>query len=306
MYYLTRFGTYNFLSTTGNPVDFTGSGPSFPSTVRTPDSWFDFRLEQRAPADLNTITSQKLVYASPCAASAADVYRDLLAMRGKRQRLFRTWKDEPFTQEWCWARLESWPAVEEVHASKSRLFALTDLAFTKLTPYWYGQGWGDLDYTVIPYYEGQTMIPSQAAADALFTIGGAGTTTHTLTNRGNRDVLWTEVDLINHDIAATNYTLQVRNITDTDLSHGWSYDARTTGGNPIGSGAYVTIDGGRRTVIEYPVGSPVNTFSEFARVGVNEQWLVLYPGANTIEIVCTVSGGNVNLDVQFNYWDAWD
>lgn len=307
MYYYTRFGSYNFLTRTGNPVDGIGSGRSFPSVTRTADAWFDYRLDTRAPLDLKTITARKLVYASECATSAADVYRDLLAKRGKRDRLFRTWKDTPFQQEWAWARLEDFDAVEAVHASDSRLFALSDLVFTQLTPYWYGQGWGDVDYTLIPWYEGQELTTSAAAGQVTFTLGALGTTVHTnVANRGNRDVLAVEVDLISTHMVATDYTIRVRNITDADRIHGWIYDATTATGRPIDAGEFVTVHGGKRTVIEKAAGPTFNNvFSEFLRTGINEQWLTLYPGKNSIEI--TLAGaGSVDLEVALNYFDAWD
>lgn len=306
MYYITRFGSYNFLTRSGNFADFVGSGGSFPSATRTADGWFDFRLDTRAPLDLTTLTARKLIYAPDpgCVSSAADVFRDLRALRGERLRLFRTWKDQPFTQEWCWARLENFDGVEEVRGNKSPLFVLSDLAFTQLTPYWYGQGWGDTDYTLIPYYEGQTLSTSAAAVQ--FDILATGTTTHQIENRGNRDVLFVEWDLVNGAISATDYTIRVRNTTVAAKTHGWHYDATTLTGNPIGSGESVTIHGGNRTVIETAAGPVLNnTFNEFTRVGVNEQWLVLYPGINDIEV--TVAGaGTVDLEIMPNYFDAWD
>lgn len=306
MYYITRFGTYNFLTRGGNPVDTVASGGSYPSTVRTPDGWYDFRHDSRAPRDLTTITTRKLIYAPNCVSAAADVYRELRALRGTRARLFRTWKDTPLRQEWTWARLEDFDGVEEIRAGSSQLFTVTDIAFTQISPYWYGQGWGATDYTEVPFYEGQELTASQAAADALISVGALGTTTKTIHNRGNRDVLDVRVDLINLSISATNYTVRVRNITDTDKSHGWIYDATSGSGNPIGSGAYVRVHGGRRTALEYAAGPTVtNTFAEFTRVGANEQWLALYPGDNTIEVQ-TAGAGAIDLDVQLSYHDAWE
>lgn len=308
MYYITRFGSYNFLTRSGNFADFVGSGGSFPSVVRTPDGFYDFRLDTRAPLDLTTITARKLIYAPDpgCVTSAANVYRDLRALRGQRLRLFRTWKDTPFTQEWCWARLENVDAVEEIHGNKSPLFALSDLAFTQLTPYWYGQGWGDTDYTIIPYYEGQTLSTSAAATAVFLQLTSLGTTTHQITNRGNRDVLWVEADMVNGELSASNYTIQVRNVTDAAKAHGWIYDATSATGVQIAAGETVTVHGGKKTVTKAIAGpATVNVFSEFLRVGVNEQWLVLYPGVNDIEV--TIAGpGTVDLEILLNYFDAWD
>jgi len=308
MYYITRFGDYNFLDTAGNYVDSVASGGSFPSLTRTPDSWYDFRHETQAPRDISQIPLRKLVYAAPCAMSAANVYRDLLAKRGKRDRLFRTWKDTPFTQEWVWARLDTIGGVEAIHASSSRLFTLSDVSMTMVSPYWNGQGWGDTDYTIIPYYEGQTLSASQAAADVTFNIGGAGTTNIQLLNRGNREVWAVETDLINGAVSSSNYLVSITNRTDLDKLHGWSYDARTATGNPIGGGAFVTVNGGNRTVREDTGIGVTGTYSEFARIGANEQFLVLYPGLNDIRIVVTAGGGGgtIDLDVVFNYFDAWE
>lgn len=306
MYYITRFGDYNFLDTAGNYVDSVASGGSFPSVTRTPDAWYDFRHSTQAPRTISQIPLRKVVYAAACETSAADVYRDLLAKRGRRERLFRTWKDDPFTQEWTWARLEDIGGVEAIRAKNSRLFVLSDIAMTMVSPYWYGQGWGDTDYTVIPYYEGQTLSASQAAADATYSAAATGTGTINLTNRGNRDVLAVEVDLINFALSASNYTVQVRNITDTPSIHGWIYDATSGTGNTIGSGAFVTVNGGNRTVRETAAGPVVtSTYNELTRLGANEQFLVLYPGVNTIQVVVT-GVGTVNLGVVFNYFDAWE
>ena len=305
MYYITRFGSYNFLQNTGNFVDSVASGGSFPSLTRTPDAWYDFRHETQAPRDISQIQLRKLVYAAPCATSAANVYRDLLAKRGKRDRLFRTWKDTPFSQEWVWARLDNIGGVEAIHANNARLFTLSDIALTMVSPYWYGQGWGDLEYSTIPYYEGQTLSASQAASDVTFNFGATGTQNVQITNRGNRDVLAVEVDLINGAVSASNYTIAITNTTDADKEHGWSYDATSGTGNPIGSGAFVTVNGGNRTVREDTGPTVVSTYSEFTRIGANEQFLVLYPGVNDIEIVVT-GIGTVDLDVVFNYFDAWE
>jgi len=302
MYYITRFGSYNFLDTAGNYVDSVASGGSFPSLTRTPDAWYDFRHETQAPRDISQIPLRKLVYAAPCATSAADVYRDLLAKRGRRDRLFRTWKDTPFTQEWVWARLDNIGGVEAIRATSSRLFTLSDITLTMVSPYWYGQGWGDLDYSTIPYYEGQTLSAGEAASLVTYNVGATGTGTINLLNRGNRDVLAVEVDLINIAVPSTNCTFEVTNITDLDKVHGWIYDATSGSGDPIPSGAYVTVNGGNRTVRK---NGTVSTYNEFTRVGANEQFLVLYPGTNEIEI--TVTGiGSLNLDMVFNYFDAWE
>jgi len=302
MYYITRFGSYNFLDTAGNYVDSVASGGSFPSLTHTPDAWYDFRHETQAPRDISQIPLRKLVYAAPCATSAADVYRDLLAKRGRRDRLFRTWKDTPFTQEWVWARLDNIGGVEAIRATSSHLFTLSDIVLTMVSPYWYGQGWGDLDYSTIPYYEGQTLSAGEAASLVTYNVGATGTGTINLLNRGNRDVLAVEVDLINLAVPSTNCTFEVTNITDLDKVHGWIYDATSGSGDPIPSGAYVTVNGGNRTVRK---NGTVSTYNEFTRVGANEQFLVLYPGTNEIEI--TVTGiGSLNLDMVFNYFDAWE
>ena len=305
MYYITRFGSYNFLDSAGNYVDSVASGGSFPSLTRVPDAWYDFRHETQAPRDISQIPLRKMVYASPCITNAAAVYRDLRAKRGTRDRLFRTWKDEPFSQEWVWARLDDIGGVESARANSSRLFVVSDLAFTMVSPYWYGQGWGDTDYTVIPYYEGQTLTAAQAASDVTFNFGAAGTQNIQLTNRGNRDVLAVEVDLINGAVSASNYTITITNTTDASKEHGWSYDATSGTGNPIGSGAFVTVNGGNRTVREDMGLGVVSTYAELTRIGANEQFLVLYPGVNDIEIVVAGSG-TIDLDVVFNYFDAWE
>lgn len=302
MYYITRFGSYNFLDGTGNFVDSVASGGSYPSLTRTPDSWYDFRHDTQAPRDISPLPLRKVVYSSLCATNAADVYRDLLAKRGRRDRVFRTWKDQPFRQEWMWARLEDIGGVENVKANNSRLFVLSDINIIMVSPYWYGQGWGDVDYTVIPYYEGQTLTVGQAASDVTFTIGATGTQTVQLLNRGNRDVLAVEVDMINLAIPSTNCTIEITNTTDVDKVHGWEYDATSGTGDPIPSGAYVTVNGGNRTVRKNGT-TPI--YREFTRVGANEQFLTLYPGVNDIEIAVT-GVGSLNLDIVFNYFDAWE
>lgn len=306
MYYFTRFGDYNFLQSTGNPTDSVASGGSFPSVTRTPDSWFDFRHNTQAPRDISQIPIRKVVYAPNCVTVAADVYRNLRAQRGKRDRLFRTWKDTPFRQEWAWARLESFDGVEQIQAGTSPLFVVTDMVFTMVSPYWYGQGWGDTNYTQISYYQGSELTVSQAASDVTFNVAAAGAATYQITNRGNRDVLAVEVDLINQAISASNYTIQVTNVTDAAKVHGWEYDATSGTGNPIASGGVVTVNGGNRTVREDTGAMVINTYNEFTRVGANEQFLVLYPGENDVRISATVAGGSIDLDVVLNYFDAWE
>lgn len=307
MYYINRFGDYNFLQSTGNPTDSVASGGSFPSVTRTPDSWYNFRHATPAPRDISQIPIRKVVYAPNCVTAPADVYRDLRAKRGQLDRLFRTWKDTPFRQEWIWARLESFDGVEQIRAGSSPLFTVADMVFTAVGPYWYGQGWGGTDYTVVPFYQGSELTVSQAGADVTFAFGGAGSGVEQVLNRGNRNVLGVEVDLINLAVGASNYTVEVQNVTSALTAHGWRYDGTSATGNPIGGGAFVTVNGVNRTVRKYTSPTTyVNTYNELTRLGANEQFLVLYPGVNDIYIEVAVTSGSVNLLVMLNYFDAWE
>ena len=237
-------------------------------------------------------------------------FRQLRGYRGKRLRLFRLiaglsgWfldagidlddgyvLDSGAREEWCWARLKTLDAPQEVNNIG---YQQMDMDFDLLSLWQWG-------YRGLLAYDSTHHIDDGYVIDGIGPLALTGaTTTGTYYNNGNADV---------HDIMIT-LTVPVGggSWTRFEVRHaefGMITDVAWINTlTPLTAGDVLVIDCGAKAVTLNGVGVYAAFNENVAGDATDLDWLVLPPGTNTLTFTLATGGamGPPYPDVQLNYW----
>jgi hypothetical protein len=209
-------------------------------------------------------------------------YRGLLAMVGKRDKLYR--RSDLGTIEWITARVQNVSCTREVG---NKLHLPINISFVGLSPCWYGEHHGIGWLLDAGYYLDTGKVLDEELGDVNIPMPAAGNVT--VTNNGNYPVR----------NAIISITAAGSNITALTLG-GTGWDLAYTG--TILAGKTLVIDCGAFTVLN----DGVDDFAHLAR-GVYHtipEWSCINSGSNILST--TRTGGDNNSSISFTFDEGWN
>jgi hypothetical protein len=268
-YRLEQFGTT--ILPNYNPESDIGSGKAKIPYIDLPGGGaYDPLGSEPAPIGVaNFVKRCTLAADTPSALQSA--YDELMAWTGKRDKLYRR-KYADGNMQWCYARLEE---VRTTRKYGDLLKLDLELEFTKFSPVWNG------------LFYSEVFLKSEIAA-------GGGTVY--INNNGNA----------NQDDVVITVLGSGTDITDLYINKmspggGSIYDNLSWSG-VLGAGQQLVIDCGAYTVEKQGVDD-YNNFS-LGPYHAEDIWFRLWgPTSNRIEI--GITGGDNNVTVKFEYYDAY-
>lgn len=298
MFFYRNFGSYYFQQ--GLPTDDVSSPQVLPSVVSVPDGYFYYRGEGPVPFGPQQISIRRTItgnYKHSCTVLWADVQRELRALVGTKNRLWRQWLDDPRKYEFIDAVFSGFSAVRGLESPHS---LPVDLKFQLLEPRWHGLPYGEynsgVDFQFDPARETQITLPSDSDI--------------TLHNPGNVEVQDLKVDVLNEGGSDRSYTdIQVFNTTVPFDHHGFTWGGTLPDGTVFNNNL---VFRNREASISKAIDNVVSgAWGDLTLLGTArpDRILILYPGDNTIHIesVGTNTGGTPDptmVTIRFSYYGA--
>jgi hypothetical protein len=286
MYRLSMFGAQSLEYY--NQIDDIGSGETPSSYQSLPDGGAldNFGGAIRQPGAIERAKSMRLSAATPAALST--LYFQLLALRGKRDKLYRKLTDGT-TTHWQYARLVEMSAKRSYEQAAFKLIQDIELRFITQELFWHGTHVGAwrLDDG---YYLDDGLYLDTGTPVAL----NANPKTFTITVGGSTDAGRAPVrDLL---IIVVPGTADMSNISIARTGG----ETLTWNGNLRAGYDSLMIDTGRMRVV-----GPDNAYDNLVLAPTAElaQWFTLQPGANSLSVAFT--GGGTGSTIEFVYDEAW-
>lgn len=282
-YSIERFGTV-ILPTLSTLADI-GTGPSRAILIELPSGgWFDGYGDQQAPRGNHRISKRGEILDTD-AEALLDAYNALMALRGKRAKLYRR---ALATDEvhWTYARFDETSATMRPGEVTHRP---VNLQFTRISPIWYGQRYGSWTFdSGVDFDDGYFFDE----ASNTVTLNTSPKTVPT-PNAGNAVVTNAIITIVAGSSALTSLTINLVNALGT---------MALVFNGTVTSGQSLVIDCGAKSVLNN--GS--NAYNNLTLGGAHNigPWLALYPGANDISVVKT--GGSTNSTITISYSDGWE
>ena len=265
-YWITRFGASTVLPTAAPDQDI-GPGPIRSSLVRLPGGGvYDTRGSDGA-TEAGQVISVSGIISAATAGALKTAYDLLRALKGDRDKLYRTPDGGSANSEWMYARCVGVPTRR---MRENRLWVPVTLFFELQEQYWHGADGSD---TI-------TLVNA--------------TTSDEITNDGNAVV--TQLVITATAVTAAISTIVIENEETGHISK-ITYTAE------IAIGEALVIDCGAKSVLN----DGDEDFAHFAIVPATHaitEWLRLKSGANTIKI--TRTDGHADNTVLLTFDDAWE
>jgi hypothetical protein len=278
-YQLTQFGSLVF-ATNENDISarhYIGSGQSYAATFPLSGGGaFNAFEDARAPIGPVSISYEAEIIVT--SGTIWDAYMDLLALVGTVDQLWRT-PPGSLAAQWVYAKLEYIDADWDPEASLVLPFRAE---WTRLSPYWNGDGHGRNSGTPLTDYK--------------FTLTSSPDTI-TVQNDGNREATGVVIDVANPALAAAITVIEIES-SDGGFHFTWT--------GSLAAGETLSIDTRDRSVLK---GS-ADAYSGFA-YGANHDiayWASL-PGGPATDIDVTITGGSIgSIDptIQVSFYDAYN
>lgn len=283
MYRLIRFGLIELEHY--NQVDAIGSGATPTAYQNLPEGGAldDFGDQQKHPGAVERTKSMRL--RGTTEAALETLYFQLLALRGKRDRLYRRTSQGDI--HWQYARLVEVTAQRNFEQTKYRFIQDLDLRFITQEAFWRG------DLGGVWYLDSGEYLDSGLAFDSgeIHNLDGSPKaitiTIGTDTGRGPSRALRIRVTAGSAPIT----TITIARAGGESLTFGAS----------IAAGDVLLIDTGTMQVTNDGVDSYDDlTLSPTADLA---SWFALEPGSNSLTV--TYTGGGTGSTIDFNYYEAW-
>lgn len=283
MYRLIRFGLVDLEHY--NQVDTIGSGSTPVAYQNLPDGGaLDlFGSQQKHPATVERTKSIRLRGSSE--SNLETLYFQLLALRGKRDRLYRQTASGDI--HWIYARLVDVSAERNYEQTKFKLIQDLNLRFVTQESHWRG------DYGGVWYFDTGEYFDSGLAFDSDQTFDL------------DSSPKWIAVATSNDTGRAPNRAMQIRvtagssDITSITIARSGGESITFSG--TIAAGNVLLIDTGTMQVTNNGVDAyddlTLNPTADLA------SWFSLEPGANALLIV--FAGGGTGSTISFHYYEAW-
>jgi len=285
MYRLTRFGSFDLEHY--NQVDAVGSGaaPSAYQVLPEGGAIDLFGDRQTHPGTVERTITRRLRVSTET--GLTNLYLQLLALRGKRDRLYR--RTAAGEIQWMYARLVEVSAERSYEQTKYRRIQDVSLRFVCQEVFWRG-ALGGLWYFDNGEYFDSGLFFDSGQEYALTT----SPTIATVSVGASDDAGRAAVRAIRMIISAGNAPMS--NIT---IERAGGESLIFSG--PVAAGTDLIIDTGMMEVTNNGVDAYDNlTISPTADMAM---WFTLQPGDN--EITITFTGGGTGAHIQFSYYEVW-
>jgi hypothetical protein len=287
MYRLYKFGAFSF-DGLANQVDAVGSGPAPYSYQALPQGGAIDRYgeAQTSPGTVERTKQLRLRANTPEALE--DLYFRLLALRGKRDRLYR--KTARGAIHWMYARLVEVGSQRSYELARYRTIQDVELRWVCQEPTWRGvlHNYWTLDGGVnldSDYYLDAGLQFDLAGSPAVVTIPLG-----TAADPGRAPVRSVRVTVWAGDAEMSN--VQIARAGGETLAYNGA----------IPSAGELTIDAGAMQVACTGEVAPYNNLV-LSPTADMAAWITLQPGDNQITVTC--AGGGAGAKIDFAFYEAW-
>lgn len=281
-YKLTKFGTTELPAY--NAVSDVSTGGVQSLLTRVIGGWFDGRGETRAAQEPGALTKRFLIHYDPD--QIDDTFRALRGLHGKRDRLYREWRDGII--EWCWARCVRIPGTRQPRHN----LAEATIEFERISPVWHTAYHGAWFFDDGNYFDSGLNFDSSDLTGSL----SIGSNNVTCPNDGNADSRHPIITITGGSGAdITQIRMECYDLDDPDFT----VNQRVTWVGAFGDTDILIIDCGKQSVTFN--GSP-----DYDNLTINMKpgWLKISPGGVNMNIIVTgvTPGSPTTYDVA--YWEA--
>jgi len=285
MYRLIRFGQINLVHS--NQVDTIGSGatPTAYQTLPEGGALDLFGSQQKHPGTVERSKSLRLT--APTEAVLEILFFQLLALRGKRERLYRETSSGDI--QWQYARLVEVTAERSYEMTRFRRIQDISLRFVTQEAFWRG------DLGGVWYFDSGEYFDTGLAFDSGETHPlTTSPTSFTISIGASTDAGRAAVRAVRMAISAGASPMSAITIARTG-------GESITFSGTIAANKTLVIDTGTMQVTNDGVDAYANlTLSPTADLA---SWFALAPGDNTITV--TFTGGGAGKQIAFTYYEVW-
>jgi hypothetical protein len=283
MYRLIRFGTVDLEHY--NQVDAIGSGATPTNYLLLPDGGAldNFGSMQKYPGAVERIKSLRL--RSDTEAALETLYFQLLALRGKRDKLYRRTASGDI--HWQYARLVEIAAQRSYEKTIFKFIQDLDLRFVTQEATWRG------DLGGVWYLDSGEYLDSGLAFDS--------GETYTLDGSPKAITVTIGTDAGRMATRALQIRVMAGSAPITSITIARAGGESLTFGASIAAGDVLLIDTGSMQVTNDGVDAYDDlTLSPTADLA---SWFALAPGSNALTV--TYTGGGTGSTISFQYYEAW-
>ena len=285
MYRLTRFGLIDLEHY--NQVDVIGSGPTPTSYYNLPDGGAldNFGSQQKHVGTVERTSSRRLRGATT--AETEQLFFQLLALRGTRDRLYRQTKAEKY--HWQYARLVEVTAQRSYEQTKfgDGIIQDVELRFVTQETFWRGALGGAW------YFDSGERFDTGLSFDSAQSFD--------LTSSPTAITVTTSDDIGRATVRALQITVEAGSAAITSITIARTGGETITFSGTIASGNALIIDTGTMQVTND--GNDAYDDLTLSPTADLAAWFSLIAGDNDITI--TFTGGGTGSTIDFNYYEAW-
>ncbi len=285
MYRLTRFGSFDLEHY--NQVDAIGSGaaPSAYQVLPEGGALDLFGDRQTHPGTVERTISRRLRVSTET--GLTNLYLQLLALRGKRDRLYR--RTTAGEIQWMYARLVEVSAERSYEQTKYRRIQDVSLRFVCQEAFWRGALGG------LWYFDSGESFDSGLYFDSGQEYPLTSSPTVITVSAGTSD------DAGRAPVRALRIAISAGNAPMSAIAIARTGGESLTFAGPVAANTDLIIDTGTMEVTNNGVdaynGLTIDPTADMA------MWFTLQPGDNEITVAFT--GGGAGAKVQFSYYEVW-
>lgn len=277
MYRLIRFGDLSLVG--ANQVDDIGSGvtPTSYQALPTGGALDLYGNRQMHPGAVERVRAMRLRVAT----ETADEYLQLLALRGKRDRLYRQMPDGSI--HWMYARLVEVSAQRHYEQAQYKLIQDVSLRFVTSSPTWNGRAIGTWYLDTGEYLDNGLLLSMAVDVD------GADTEFVLALNPDSAPVRAMRITITNLGLDADMPSFELSRAGGESLD----FSAAVDGELILDTGAMQALNGGVDRYDALILGASSDLSA----------WITLRPGTNTMAV--HVPSAAAHGTISFALYEAW-